>query len=200
MKSIALTGGIATGKSTFARALLEQVGEAVVIFDCDQSARGHLQNPLVASEVSTQLGLPLNDQGLVSREELRALVFEAPEKRRLLESIIHPLVRKDCLASRCAAAHRSDVECFIADIPLLFESDHDWSFDQIWVIACRPETQKIRLHARSGLESKMIEQIMEAQLPIATKVLRADRVIWNEGPVDCLRRQLANLIESELIK
>jgi len=191
MRIVALTGGIASGKSTACRLLAEAV-PSVRLFDCDDSVRKLLEtDPRVAAQVVELFGreVAAADGGL-DRAKLRARVFADPASRRLLEGILHPRVREECLASRDLAV-KEGAALFVADVPLLFENGFDFGQEQALLIAVSRATQIARLKARNRFDDPLIESILAAQLPLDEKLARADVVFWNEGPLDVLRRQIS---------
>ncbi|MFD0892176.1 dephospho-CoA kinase [Luteolibacter ambystomatis] len=190
MRTFALTGGIATGKSTFCR-LLEEEMPGARIFDCDASVRGLLAADAgVAAEVRGLFGDDAVDvEGCVDRAFLRQRVFADPAARLALEGVLHPRVREECLASRAAAAKEGQV-LFVADVPLLFEKGFDFGQERSLLVAVTRATQILRLKARNGFDDALMEAILAAQLPIEEKMRRADIVFWNEGPPEVLRSQI----------
>ncbi|MES2658406.1 MAG: transcription termination factor Rho [Verrucomicrobiota bacterium] len=190
MRVMALTGGIASGKSTFCL-LLRQCLPSVEIFDCDASVHAMLESdPEVAGLLAEAFGNEvLDSQGLVDRGWLRERVFADNAARSKLEAILHPRVRQECLDSRERAATRG-AELFVADVPLLFEKGFDFGQTQVLVVASTRSTQIQRLKARSGFDDLLIESILAAQLPVQEKMSRADMVFWNEGPPAVIYSQI----------
>ncbi|MFN5870038.1 MAG: dephospho-CoA kinase, partial [Akkermansiaceae bacterium] len=190
MLTLALTGGIASGKSTAVQLFQEFVPD-IVVFDCDASVKALLDAPAVISEITQHFGNPIIDpeNGKIIREKLRQEVFEKPEKRKLLESILHPLVREECLALK-EKSSKQGVRCFLADVPLLFENGFDFGYDQAITIATSRATQVARLKARNGWNDDLIDSVLAAQLPVEEKISRADIVFWNDGQPDTLRAQI----------
>lgn len=196
MTSIALTGGIATGKSTVCDLLREYLPGAV-IFDCDTAVRRLLEADAgVASALCLAFGAEVLDGGgRVDREFLRGRVFADEAARLQLEAILHPRVREECLDSLAQAAKKG-AELFVADVPLLFEKGFDCGQTQVLVVATSRSTQIQRLKARSGFEDRLIESILATQLPIQEKMSRADVVFWNEGPPAVLRSQVRRFAQA----
>ncbi len=190
MQIMALTGGIACGKSTACQ-ILQELMPAVVIFDCDSSVHRLLDGDKeVAAEISEVFGDPaIGADGKVDRGFLREKVFADAGQREILEKCLHPRVLQECLDSRQRAA-KSGADLFIADVPLFFEKGFDFGQDKVIVIASSRSTQIDRLKARGGFKDDLIESILAAQLPIQEKIARADIVFWNEGPLTQLRSQL----------
>lgn len=195
MLILALTGGIATGKSSAVRHFLTFVPD-IVVFDCDASVKILLDNPKVVSEITTAFGVDVLDpHGTLDRSKLRAEVFSAPEKRAALEEILHPRVRQECLALRDEAAKKG-ARCFLADVPLLFENGFDFGQTQAITVSTSRATQVARLKARNGWDDALIESILAAQMPLSEKEARADIVFWNDGRPDILRAQIQRYCET----
>ncbi len=196
MRVMALTGGIASGKSTVCRLLLEFL-PSVAVFDCDAAVHRLLESdPGVAAVISEAFGgLALDDQGRIDRHFLRGRVFEDESARARLESILHPRVRQECLDSLERAATRG-AELFVADVPLLFEKGFDFGQTQVLVVASSRFTQILRLKVRSGFDDPLIESILAAQLSVQEKMSRADVVFWNEGPPAVLRSQIRRFAQA----
>ncbi|MEX1110487.1 MAG: dephospho-CoA kinase [Chthoniobacterales bacterium] len=189
---LALTGGPATGKSTFAALLAGR--HTFETFDADACVHGllaadHRIIAAVASEFGPEV---LDPAGAVHRPALRALVFPDPAARRRLEAILHPAVRARWLeqSARCRDAGRD----FLADIPLLFETGADRFFDATVTVATAAATQRGRLLAR-GLDHATIEALLASQLPMEEKNGRASSVVWNDGALGALARQADLLLE-----
>jgi len=195
MRTMVLTGGIASGKSTVCR-FLQAWSSAIVIFDCDISVRRLLESDAsVAQEILAQFGPDaLDADQKVDRSFLRERVFADPEKRLQLEAILHPRVRQECLDSRDEAA-KVGAGMFIADVPLFFETGFDFGQEQVLLVASSRETQIARLKARNGFDPDLIESVLSAQLPVEEKIRRADVVFWNEGPPTVLKSQLRRFVQ-----
>jgi dephospho-CoA kinase len=196
MKICALTGGIATGKSTVGN-VMRRLLPSLVFFDCDLEVGRLLAQPEVIDELTAEFGFSIQaHDGSLDRPRLRALVFENPGKRKKLEAILHPKVRKECL-EKCRESSRNPLTTlFVADVPLLFESEFDFGQELNLVVATSEATQRRRLKARSHFDDRMISSILAAQLPIMEKVARGDVVFWNEGRPSILEQQLARFLES----
>lgn len=190
MLTLALTGGIASGKSSAVKLFQEFVPD-IVVFDCDASVKTLLEMPEIISKLTESFGSEILDSetGKMIREKLRLEVFGNAEKRKLLESILHPIVREECLALKEISA-KQGARCFLADVPLLFENGFDFGYDQAITIATTRATQVARLKARNGWNDELIDSVLAAQLPVDEKISRADIVFWNDGQPDTLRAQI----------
>jgi dephospho-CoA kinase len=194
MHVLALTGGIASGKS-MACQFLKQLVPGVVLFDCDQSVHRLLQNdPQVIAALIQEFGSTIqHSSGGIDRSLLRARAYDEPAARAKLEAILHKRVREECLDSLATAA-KQGAACFIADVPLLFEKGFDFGQSQVILIAVSRSTQISRLRVRNGFDDRLIQSILAAQLPLQEKVSRADFVFWNEGPSTVLQSQLSRFV------
>jgi len=191
MKVLGLTGGIGMGKSTSAQ-LLRARGVPVV--DTDDLARQIVEpgQPALA-EVLTAFGPQFaGPDGQLRRDELAGRVFTDPAARRQLEDILHPRIR---------ALWHAQVETWRAEgrplavvvIPLLFETKAEAELDATICIACSAATQQQRLRAR-GWSPEQIEQRLQAQWPVETKMARADYVVWTEADLDLHAAQIERIL------
>jgi dephospho-CoA kinase len=189
MIRVALTGGIATGKSYCLRRFAE-LGAATI--DADQLAKeavtpGSSGLLAVAARFGQQV---IGADGSLDRAALGRIVFADPKARAALESIIHPEVYRrirqwfaDLPGTRRVA---------IADIPLVFETGQDHEFDRIIVAACHPEEQIARMMERDHLPLDDARARLAAQWPIDEKVRRAWRVIWTDRGFQETDRQIGD--------
>ena len=192
MIRVALTGGIATGKS-YVRARFEELG--VPTSDADTFARAVVAPGTEGIEaVVRAFGREvLDSNGALDRRRLAAIVFPDPERRKQLEAIVHPAVRR---ATDAWYDHLDPAVRFaIADIPLLYETGRDRDFDRIIVTACHPATQLARVVQRDGLSEAEARLRIEAQLPIEEKVRRADYVIRTDTSFEDTDRQVKEVFE-----
>ena len=199
MHTMALTGGIASGKSTVCRALKEFIPN-LVIFDCDVSVHRMLESDSeVAAIISESFGdQALDSQGRIDRHFLRGKVFADEAARLRLEAILHPRVKQECLDSLEKAATRG-ADLFVADVPLFFEKGFDFGQNEVLIVASSRSTQIQRLKARGGFEDSLIDSILSAQLPVQEKMSRSDVVFWNEGPPSIIRSQIRRFAQAFLM-
>ncbi len=193
MPAIGVTGGIATGKSSFVSCLRELLPDAQ-FFDADAIARQLTRNDKgVLAEIREQFGADVfYPSGELNRAALRAIVFGAPERRRTLETILHPRIREQW--SGQAEKYRSSSELFFADIPLLYETGGDILCDRVVTVACSGEVQLQRLLTRTGMDCGSANEVIAAQMPLEEKVKRADHVVWNNGSRQILAQQAQLLV------
>ena len=194
MRRIALTGGIATGKS-YVAARLRDAGVPVV--DADVLAREAVapKSDGLAAIVERFGREILTPEGFVDRARLGEIVFRDEKARADLEAIVHPFVRRK-IEEFFAALPREHAFA-VADIPLLYETRRQRDFDKVIVVATSPEQQIERVMSRDGLSREEAERRVAAQLPIDSKIALADYVIRTDGAheetdaqVDGLLREL----------
>ena len=193
MQRIALTGGIASGKS-HVRAVFDALG--VPTIDADVLARGAVAPGSAGfAAVTARFGPAILDRhGDLDRRRLGEIVFADAAARRDLEAIIHPAVVAaidQWFASLDAAKHAFA----IADIPLLFETGRDKDYDIVIVTACEPELQVRRLMARDWISDADARQRIASQRPIKDKAARAHHVIHTDGAVAETNRQVHAVYE-----
>src|SRR5215211_571870 len=192
MPAIGITGGISTGKSTFVECLRELLPVAT-FFNADEAAHAFLNRPEVKKEVRREFGArAFSTGGDLNRTNLRAIVFADAAKKRALERILHPRIRRQWRTE--AKGHRSSPNFFLADIPLLYETDAETLCDRVVVVTCSQKVQLARLRKRMSVRSAEAKQMINSQMPIAEKIRRADHVVWNNGDRTLLMEQARFLL------
>jgi dephospho-CoA kinase len=189
---VALTGGIATGKSYS----LECFGaQGIPGIDADHLAREAVApgTPGLAAVVRRFGPSVLSADGTLHRPALAAIVFSDSAARADLEAIIHPEVYRRIRDWFVNLPHTVPVA--IADIPLLFETGHEHDFDRVVVVACTPEEQVRRLVRRDGLSLEGAYARLAAQWPIEEKVARAHHVIRTDGTLEETAAQVARVAD-----
>lgn len=191
MFRVALTGGIASGKS-HVRRRFEALG--VDTIDADTLVHEALgPGTPAAISIAQRFGNGvIAVDGSVDRRRLGEQVFADDEARRDLEAMLHPAVYA-AIAEWFEALARAGKELGIADIPLVYETGHEGDVDAIIVAACGPEEQERRVMARDGLSREAARQRVAAQLAIDDKIRRADFVIWTTGTLEETDRQVDEL-------
>lgn len=185
---IALTGGIASGKSAVAR-LFENLG--VPVLDTDQIARDIVEPGMPAfAEIVTAFGRDILDaSGRLDRRRLRDRVFADPAQRRQLESITHPAIRAELARRSTAAAGTYQIHV----IPLLVEGGRSDVYDRVLVVDC-PEAQQIeRLMTRDKSSAEQARSILAAQATREQRLEAADDVIVNTGTLADLEQFVLTL-------
>lgn len=195
MLKLGLTGGIATGKSTVSK-YLKQKGLPVVDADAIAALVVEPGQPALA-EIAKTFGTDvIKDDGTLDRKKLGAIVFSDSEALAQLNAITHPAIYEE-MHRQIDQAEAQGHEIVILDIPLLFESHNQIGANQVMVVSVPTDLQLERLMARNQLTKVEAQQRIDAQLPLAEKVERADYVIDNAGSpaetyaqVDAILQQL----------
>ena len=194
---IALTGGIACGKSTLAK-FLRELG--IRLLDADDvvhelEAPGGAAVPAIVARFGAGI---LAADGSVDRPKLAGIVFADAAARRDLDAILFPLVRSRLRAFTSEAARRgrppSTAPLYIAIIPLLFESHWEGDYDIILAITSPLECQIHRMMRTRGYSRVQAEARLAAQMPVAEKAARADFVVVNDSTHEHLKDEARRLV------
>ena len=185
---VALTGGIASGKSSVA-VLFAQLG--VPVIDMDVLARelvapGTTLLGQVLARFGEQMRAP---DGALDRQALRELVFRDADARRELEALLHPAIRARA-AELAAAVH---APYLIIVIPLLAEAGYAPDYDRVLVVDCDEPLQRLRLAQRDGGSAELIDAALRAQAPRAARLALATEVIDNNGGLAALAPRVREL-------
>ncbi|MCY7736610.1 MULTISPECIES: dephospho-CoA kinase [Bacillus] len=189
---IGLTGGIASGKSTVSQMIKEQ---GIRVVDADVIAKEAVAKgtPALQQIVQTFGEDVLLPNGELNRQQLGAIIFSDEGKRKQLNAIVHPEVRKEMLKQRDEGV--SQQETFVVlDIPLLFESQLESLVDRIIVVYTTPELQLSRLMNRNDLSEEEALNRIHSQQSLEEKCKKADRVIENTQDLAFIRKQLQNIL------
>jgi dephospho-CoA kinase len=180
---IALTGGIACGKSVAAVAF---AALGCSVLSSDTLAHESLNSPEILTQIRKRFGTAiLTPENKVSRPALGEIVFRDATQRRWLESIVHPAVVARWRTLTAAAPERT----WVLEVPLLFEAGLENGFDTVVCIHCTEPTQLARMASR-GLSIPEARLRLQAQLPLEEKVRRAAFALFNEGTPEFLRKQI----------
>jgi dephospho-CoA kinase len=188
MLKVGLTGSIAVGKS-FVLGVLAELG--CRILDADRTAREEVApgTPGLKAVVSTFGSEILREDGALDRARLGAIVFSDEEKRRLLNSILHPFI----IAAQDDQIRRWETEdsggIAVVDAALMIESGGYRRFDKLIVVHCRPQVQLDRLISRDGLSPDEAARRIGAQMSQEEKMKYADCVIDTSEGFESARAQ-----------
>jgi len=177
-----LTGGIGSGKSVVARRLRAR---GLPVVNADDLARTAVLPGSVGLERIRDYFGPavLTGEGELDRSELAKIVFSDPEARRMLDSMLHPIVRQ--LAGerfRDIGERGEPLACY--EVPLLFEGGLDRTYHPVLVVSAPLSLREQRLAQRDGFDAEQIAARIAAQMPLEEKVRRADYVIDNSGTIE----------------
>lgn len=188
MLNIAITGGIASGKSMTSD-YLRSLGYTVV--DADQMARemtgpGGKAIPYIRDHFGDEY---ISEDGSLNRAAMRDLVFKNPSKLSLLEAGTTKVVLQDIEKIKADRSLAGD-EIIFYDIPLLFEKNEQDNYDAVWVVTADRDIRMSRMMEREGIDEKMAELMMDAQEAEDRKIEAADYVIYNNGSIGELERSV----------
>jgi dephospho-CoA kinase len=187
MLIVALTGGIGSGKSTVGSIF---AGLGAVMVDSDQIAREVVERGSEGFNlVIAQFGDGILKNGDINRSALGELVFGDPDKLRKLEAITHPLIRQ-AFAKIVEESPKDSI--IINQIPLLFESRHEYNFDFIITVSVLDSVRRERLLAR-GLSQGQIQARLNAQATDIERESIAEHVIENSGDLEALTQEVERI-------
>jgi dephospho-CoA kinase len=186
---LGLTGSAAMGKSATAKMFAE---EGVPVFDADAAVHRLYEGAAVAPVEAAFPGVTVN--GRIDRERLAAKVLNNPEALKLLESIVHPLVRSVQNEFR-REAEASGAPIAVLDIPLLFETGGDKRTDAVVVVTAPAEVQRARLMERPAMTVEKTDALLARQMPDAEKRKRADFVIDTSRGFDAARADVKKILD-----
>ena len=184
---IGLTGGIGSGKSAAANFFQD---EGITVIDADELAREVIDknSPGYKSIVDYFGSKIIDSNGLIDRAFLRKEAFDDDKKKKVLESIIHPLV-KDLMTKRIAT---SNSVYSIIMVPLIFETNSMSNYNRILVIDCDPKIQLERATLRDNNSNEQIQKIIDSQCSREERLSIANDVIPNNDSLENLKvRSLA---------
>jgi dephospho-CoA kinase len=189
---IGLTGGIASGKSTVSNMLKEM---NITVIDADVEARlAVIKGEPAYKKIIAEFGDGiLLENGEIDRQKLGAIIFHQADKRKRLNEITHPEVRRRML-EQVETAKRNNEEVVVLDIPLLFESKLTAMVEKTILVYVDSDIQLQRLVARNKLSIADAQARINSQMPLSEKIKLADGVIQNNGSLDETKQQLLQLL------
>jgi dephospho-CoA kinase len=171
---IGVTGSLKTGKSTVA-AMLKRKGATVI--DADKLAHEVLAKQCFKKVVQT-FGKDILEKGKINRRKLAGMVFNHPQKLKMLENIIHPAVIKE-IKLRIQSSRRKKEGIVVLDVPLLFEAGLDREVDLTMVVTADKKTQIQRAMKQLNITRHEALKRIKAQMPLKNKIQYADWIIKN---------------------
>jgi dephospho-CoA kinase len=190
--TVGLTGGIGSGK-TMVSDLFAMRGAAVI----DTDLIAHRLTAVGGSAIEPirqHFGDEfINESGALDRPKMRERIFKHPQSKKILESILHAMIRHAATADILTASG----SYVLIVVPLLIESGH-WKAEvqRVLVVDCPEQVQVERVMKRSGLSADQVRAIMAAQASRATRLAAADDVILNDGSTTDLENQVDRLHQS----
>ncbi|MCH9812678.1 MAG: dephospho-CoA kinase [Epsilonproteobacteria bacterium] len=185
--AIALTGGIATGKSSVC-SLLQLYGFQII--DADKVAHQILDQQ--SAQIATLFGDAYIKESKVDRKKLGSLVFTDKQERQKLENLLHPLIKSE-IQQHTAFCESKEVP-YIVDIPLFFETKN-YEIDEVAMVYCTKDQQLARLIEREGLTADEAQSRINAQMDIDAKKALASFVIDNTKNLKHLQAEVERFVD-----
>ena len=194
MFAVGLTGGIASGKTRISNLF---AGLGVPVIDTDVISRKLLEpGELAYQQVCAHFGSDILDSDdRIDRARLRKIVFNDPDEKSWLETMLHPLIYQ---RSHEAVREHSRASYVLVVIPLLFETNFQSLVDRILVVDCPQEVQVERLVKRDDIDEDLARKMISQQLDNAARLARAHDVIDNRSNDSDLQSQVELLHETYL--
>ncbi len=185
-RTIGLTGGIATGKTTVANYLADAYN--LPIFDADIYAREAVAvNSPLLQQIAKRYGEKiLLADGNLDRQNLSEIIFNNQQERLWIDNLIHPYV-SDRLS---VEAKNISAKTLVLVVPLLFEAGMTDLVSEIWVVSCSKKQQLQRLMQRNQLSPEQAQARISSQMPLTEKTKKADIVLNNNSNIDELLKQV----------
>lgn len=194
MLIIGLTGGVASGKSLVSEIWKK---EGAYIIDADQIARD-LVKPYSDSwkDIVNLFGREIvQENGHINRKRLASIIFSNPEKRELLNNILHPRIKEE-IYKRINEIKNTDPQAIVViDAPLLIERGEYYEVDKVVVVTSKEEDQIERIKLRNGLQKEEAKKIIDSQMPLSEKLKFADFVITNDGSIEEVRKKAIDVFQ-----
>lgn len=179
---VALTGGVAEGKTTVLRFLSE---EGLSTASADEIGREVFDEPVVQAEIGERLGLT----GKVDRNKVRTAIASDPAKRRVLNEVMHPEILARLISQ----------DADVVEVPLLVETCIQSLFQRVWVVTCGPVEQERRLVERLG-DVAEARRMMGTQLPTVVKCAFADQTIRTDQPLASVQKAAGELARNRALR
>ncbi|HBY89391.1 MAG TPA: dephospho-CoA kinase [Aerococcaceae bacterium] len=195
MKAIAITGSIATGKSTVSKYLIQQ---GYPVIDTDIISRIVVEKGTVGLErLKENFGEGIiQEDGTLNRKALSNIVFNDAASKEKLNQILHPLISKES-KERMAAYKEEGHSLIFVDIPLYYEVDIDIPTDAVWLVYVSPDIQLERLMKRNLMSEEDARQLISNQISIQDKAKWSEIVIDNSNTLEETHKQIDQLLKAE---
>lgn len=192
LSKIAVTGGLASGKTTVCR-MFEESGAYVV--SADEIVHQLLSlNTSVGQQVVSLLGSDIVKDGFINRKIISEKVFSQPDKLKALEKIIHPAVFDEIEKHYQKTKKSKNTDFFVAEIPLFYESESKYSFDYVLSVVSDPALCRERF-IQKGHSAEEYERRMMLQYSPTEKAAKANFTITNNGDLKELKNQVYSLLK-----
>ncbi len=194
MKFIGITGGVGAGKSEIIDYLEKK--PRILVKKADEVSKELMDTD---QRVKTKLSEILGDDifagnGLIDRRKMADRIFSSPERKKLVNNLLHPAVKEKILDFRDEAEASGLYDIFFIEAALLIEDGYDKICDELWYVYADPEIRKRRLSDSRGYSRERSESIMNSQLPDEVFKEHCSRIIDNSGSREQSFRDLDRII------
>ncbi len=193
LKKVAVTGGLSSGKSTVCQ-IFQNLGAYTVSADAIVHHLLATHGPLIEA-LSALIGPEIVVNGQIDRSKLAEKVFHNAEALHSLETVIHPLVFQEIEREYEERERAGTHLLFIAEVPLLFETQAAKRFDATICVVASKELSLQRLKRATGLGEDEYRRRMQRQWPIERKAAEADYILSNQGDLKDLKDQVESLYQ-----
>lgn len=190
---IALTGGIATGKSSVSKILKDR---GLKVIDADQLVKAIYETSKAKEFIKINFPQVWINEG-INFKQLRELFFFNISTKEKVENFIYPMLHQAFIKE---VSDVRDQDFIIYDVPLLFEKKLETKVDQVVVVYAPENLQKKRIVKRDGTAQEVIEAIIGQQIDIEVKKTKADFIINNAGEAFELSQEVEDFLRKILIK
>lgn len=191
---VAITGGLACGKSTVCK-IFQNLGACVVSSD---KIVHELLSPKtnLSKKIVNALGPEVLDGNQLSRKKIADLVFQNKNLILTLENLLHPPVKEKIEELYKEHLKENPGGLFVVEVPLLFESQTPFDFEKVIVVACDKNRALERYLLKKDTDEKDFERRSKRQHPIEDKIKRADHVIYNNGSLEDLEKEVSKVFKT----
>lgn len=193
---IGLTGGIASGKTTILNEFKKF--KYIITADCDEICHRLYNDKKIIKMIIKNFGTDILIDGEIDRKKLGGIVFSLPEKRRILERILHPFIIDEIKNKIKKFRKNNSKKLMVVDIPLLFEVNLTNLVDKILLAYAPRKIQIQRLMKRDKLSKEEIIKRLNSQLPWRYKLQKADYIINTTKKLGSIRKKINKIISNLL--
>jgi dephospho-CoA kinase len=189
LKKIAITGGIATGKTTLLK-ILKKLGFPAL--SCDEIVENLYKRKDIQEKMIELFGKKvLSKEGHINKKIILKKIIDSPSLKQKLEELLHPEVLREIMHFFEGLERRGERLVFV-EVPLLFEVAWEKYFDEIWVISSSEETQRERIYK---LREPELIKLLSFQIPLKEKEKRAHKIFSSEKSLAELERELKEILK-----
>ncbi|MBZ4681513.1 dephospho-CoA kinase [Thermodesulfobacterium sp.] len=183
MKKIAITGGVATGKTSLLNLLREL---SCPVFSCDEVVKKLYEQPEIREKIYQLFGT-------LDKKKILEKIISDEKAKKSLEEVLHPAVKAELKRFFETCRQKGEKVVFV-EVPLLFECGWEEMFDEVWVVVCSSKTQQERIKTRSTFP-ELVLKLASLQFPLEEKAKRAHRLFSSEKPLEVLKEEIKTILK-----